>query len=56
MYQTCDNAVRRHQGPVAMWKGLYQVMEISSALVEVAKGGEFTEVARRVRGKYWGLH
>ena len=53
---TCDNAVHTHQGPVAMWKGLYQVKEIASALVEVAKGVTYTEVARRVRGNYWGLH
>jgi hypothetical protein len=39
-----------------MWHGLYQVKEIASALVEVAKGVTYTETARRVRTNYWGLH
>ena len=52
---TCDNPVHEHQGPIGLYRGLYQVKEMALALVEVARGTSYTETARRLRANYWGL-
>jgi len=38
-----------------MYRGYYQVKEMAAALVDVAKGVTYTEVARRVQADYWGV-
>ena len=52
---TCDNHVHTHQGPVALPGGLYEVREIAQALVLLAQGQTYTETARVIRGRYWGV-
>lgn len=52
---TCDNHVHTHQGPVALPGGLYEVREVAQALVLLAQGQTYTETARIIRGRYWGV-
>jgi hypothetical protein len=37
-----------------MFRGFYQVKEMASALVDVAKGVTYAETARRAKAGYWG--